>query len=92
MCGRFNITDSPLVQALLEELGVDIGPLPVRYNIAPTESVLTLYQIEDQYHAQEMRWWLTPSWSNGPSQKFAMFNARAESIATSRAYRGPFKD
>lgn len=95
MCGRFNLTDSPMLQALLEELGIDIGPVPVRFNIAPTEPVLTIYQSPGSEHAinqaMDMRWWLTPSWSSGPSQKFAMFNARAETIATARSYRGPFK-
>lgn len=91
MCGRYNITDSPAVHALLDELGIDIGPLPTRYNVAPTDPTLTLFKIDDNYHAKDMRWWLTPSWSDGPSQKFAMFNARSESIDTSKAYRGPFK-
>lgn len=39
-----------------------------------------------------MRWWLHPHWSREePNQKFAMFNARAENLATSRAYKGPFQ-
>lgn len=91
MCGRFNITDNPMVHALLDELGIDIGSLPARYNIAPTEPVLTFYHYENRYHAHEMRWWLTPSWSDGPSQKYAMFNARSETILSSRAYKGPFQ-
>jgi len=91
MCGRFNLTDNPAVHALLNELGINIEFIPARYNIAPTESVLTLYHYENKYHAHEMRWWLTPFWSEGPSQKFAMFNARAETIHSSRAYKGPFQ-
>lgn len=91
MCGRFNIIDSPLIHTLLGELEIDIGPLPTRYNIAPTEQVLTIYQDDAGYQAMDMRWWLTPSWSDGPSQKYAMFNARAETIDTSRAYKGPFR-
>ena len=93
MCGRYNLTDSPNVHALLDALGIAIGPLPVRYNIAPTEPALTVYRDgdEDKLAVADMRWWLTPSWSDGPSQKYAMFNARSETIATSRAFRGPFK-
>ena len=91
MCGRFNLTDSPAVHGLLNELHIDIGQLPARYNIAPTEPVLTFYHYEGKYHAHEMRWWLTPSWADEPSQKFAMFNARSETIASSHAYQGPFQ-
>ncbi len=91
MCGRYNITDSPAIQQLLERLGIDIGPLPTRYNIAPTDPAPCIFHDDDHYAMTDMRWWLTPSWSDGPSQKFAMFNARAENVETSRAYRGPFK-
>ena len=91
MCGRFNTTDSPQLQALLATLHIDIGPLPTRYNIAPTEPVLTLYESDGSFAAMEMRWWLTPHWAREPSQKFAMFNARSETVATSKAYAGPFK-
>jgi putative SOS response-associated peptidase YedK len=62
-----------------------------RYNIAPTENLLVVHDFNGGRHLSEMRWWLTPHWSDGPSQKFAMFNARAESIEQSRAYKGPFQ-
>ena len=91
MCGRFNITDSPAVHALLDDLGVDIGELPTRYNVAPTDPVMTLYASEQGVHARDMRWWLTPSWSDGPSQKYAMFNARAETLETSITYTSAFR-
>lgn len=91
MCGRYNITDSPVVHALLDDLGISIGELPSRYNVAPTDPALTIYHNGECFDAIDMRWWLTPSWSQGPSQKFAMFNARSETIATSRAYQKPFK-
>ncbi|MBT8148667.1 MAG: SOS response-associated peptidase [Pseudomonadales bacterium] len=91
MCGRFNTTDSPQLQALLDELNIDIGPVPTRYNIAPTEQVLTLFAHGDEFKAMEMRWWLTPHWAREPSQKFAMFNARAETVASSKAFAAPFK-
>jgi putative SOS response-associated peptidase YedK len=92
MCGRFNLTDSPAIHALLDDLGIDIGPLPTRYNIAPTDPIATIFHDEEAgYTIGDMRWWLTPNWSDGPSQKYAMFNARAENIESSRAYKGPFR-
>lgn len=92
MCGRFNVTDSPLTQALLKTLVIDIGPLPEpRYNIAPTECVPVVHELDGKRALTQMRWWLVPSWSDGPSQKYAMFNARSETLAKSWAFRGPFK-
>jgi putative SOS response-associated peptidase YedK len=36
------------------------------------------------------RWWLTPSWAPRVEQKYAMFNARSETLGSSRAFRRPF--
>ena len=90
MCGRYNIIDDPLSQALLEILGIELQ-LTTRYNIAPTEQVPVICDIQGQRQCHDMRWWLTPSWSDGPSTRYAMFNARAESVAKSPAFRGPLR-
>jgi len=90
MCGRYNIIDDPFTRALMEQLGITTG-LTTRHNIAPTETVPVVYQQDSQRLCQDMRWWLVPSWSDGPSTKYAMFNARSESVASNRAFRGPFK-
>lgn len=93
MCGRFNIIDDPLTQLLVTITGQGQGwSLPTEYNIAPTQQIPVLTRDEaGTWHQQSMRWWLVPAWSDGPSTKYSMFNARAESIAKSRAYRGPFQ-
>ena len=90
MCGRFNVIDNPELQRLLQQLGIDLG-LPSRANIAPTE---TIAMVRSSAHATELvdvRWWLIPAWSKQPDQKYSMFNARCETIATSRAYAQPFR-
>ncbi len=91
MCGRYNLTDSPMVQALLDILGIDIGPLPARFNICPTEHSPVICRQLGQTLMLNMRWWLVPSWSSGPTNDYAMFNARAESLLQSKAYALPFK-
>ncbi len=90
MCGRYNITDDPLLLALMDSLGLHLH-LPSRYNIAPTEFVPVVLETAGRRQQVTARWWLVPSWSDGPSTRYAMFNARAESLDKSRAYRGPFK-
>ncbi len=61
------------------------------FNIAPTEQLPVIHEHAGGRHFSAMTWWLTPHWSDGPSQKYAMFNARAEGIEKSRAYKGPFQ-
>ncbi len=91
MCGRYNVTDSAVVHELLAYLNVDLGPLPVRYNLAPTDQVPVVHQWEGQRLISDMRWWLVPHWTDRPSTKYAMFNARSESLESSRAFQGCFR-
>ncbi len=42
-------------------------------------------------HARPMRWWLVPYWSPDSKPRYAMFNARAETLQSSRAFRGAFE-
>jgi putative SOS response-associated peptidase YedK len=90
MCGRFNVIDNPGLQQLLRDLGVDLK-LPPGINVAPTEAVFLVRNQQGQASAEAARWWLTPSWASQVDQKYAMFNARSETLASSRAFRQPFK-
>jgi putative SOS response-associated peptidase YedK len=90
MCGRFNVIDNPGLRQLLQDLGVDIG-LPTRVNVAPTEAVGLVRTGDSGVRLDQARWWLTPSWAPAVDQKYSMFNARSETLATSRAFRTPFK-
>jgi len=90
MCGRFNIIDDKGMRDLLRALGLEFN-FPTRINIAPTEAVPVILQGDHGLTVHEMRWWLTPSWAPEVSTRFSMFNARSETIATSKAFRGPFR-
>jgi putative SOS response-associated peptidase YedK len=90
MCGRFNVIDSPGLQQLMQDLGIDLK-LPRAVNVAPTEPVQLVWDIARERQAGTARWWLTPSWAKAVDQKYAMFNARSETLAGSRAFRRPFK-
>lgn len=91
MCGRFNVIDDPELRKLLEDLGIDLN-LPTRTNIAPTESIaMVRAAASGGRELEEVRWWLTPGWSREISQKYSMFNARSETLASSRAFAQPFK-
>ena len=90
MCGRFNVIDNPELRKLLHDLGIELS-LPTRTNIAPTESIAMVRAGERGNEVAEVRWWLTPHWAKEVSQKYSMFNARSESLATSRAFAEPFR-
>ncbi|MEE4277643.1 MAG: SOS response-associated peptidase [Halieaceae bacterium] len=89
MCGRFNVLQTPGLEALLQSLGCHGRPAQ-RSNIAPTESVPLIRAAGGRVELVEAHWWLTPHWAKERSQKYAMFNARAESAANSPAFRKPF--
>ncbi len=91
MCGRFNIiSDSLQIRILMDRLGVDFS-LPSQYNIAPTEEIPVIRQIDGENELVMMRWWLVPAWAPEPSTKYSMFNARSDKVLQSRAFAGPFK-
>lgn len=88
MPSRYNITDDANMHQLLSKLHVDLGPLPTRYNLAPTDQVPVIHQWEGQRLISDMRWWLVPHWCKVPSTDYPTFNARWESLEKSRAYLG----
>jgi putative SOS response-associated peptidase YedK len=90
MCGRFNVIDSPGLQQLLQDLGIDLS-LPPAVNVAPTEQVSLVRRDERGTALDAARWWLTPSWAKEVSQEYSMFNARSEKLSKSPAFRGPFR-
>ncbi len=90
MCGRYNLVDDPATRALLKELDIDVG-IHGRVNIAPTEHAPVIVNGGSGHVLEEMRWWLVPSWASKPDSRYAMFNARAETVHESRAFREPFR-
>lgn len=91
MCGRFNVTSDPLNRLIVEITGRGFV-IDTRYNIAPTEQVPVLLKHADgEWDLEDMRWWLVPWWSDGPSTRYAMYNAKSETLTKSRAYRELFE-
>ena len=90
MCGRFNMTTDPLTRLFMALAGRSM-PGGDRLNVAPTETVPVVAAEEGARFVAEMRWWLVPSWAKAPDTRYAMFNARSETLARSPAFRGPFR-
>lgn len=92
MCSRIFVTPGKPLQLLLDLFGLKGADLPEINNLAPTEAAPVIYREDSGFNISPMRWWLHPSWSpEQPNQKFAMFNARIETVLTSRAFQGPVR-
>jgi putative SOS response-associated peptidase YedK len=91
MCGRFTQERpaSELAEIFAAEPIVD-DPGP-RFNVAPTDEVLVVVQREERRAITAYRWGLVPHWSADLKAGSRMFNARAETLTTSPAFREAFK-
>jgi putative SOS response-associated peptidase YedK len=95
MCGRYTATTAASV--LAEVFGVDeikTADLPPRFNVAPSQPVYAIAERRPRHEGEmatrqlgTFRWGLVPSWASDPSVGNRMINARAETVATKRAYR-----
>lgn len=91
MCGRYTLAKTAEeIEALVGDL-VDI-PFPVvpRYNIAPSQPVLSILKRRAP-EATFTQWGLIPPWAKDPSIGSRLINARAETLAEKPAFRGSFR-
>ena len=86
MCGRYSlISDLQELAQQFEFDGTGFEHSP-RYNVAPTQQVLTVTKRDDR-QAEYMRWGLIPSWAKDPSIGNRMINARCETVAQKPSFR-----
>ena len=91
MCGRFSQQRpaSELAEIFAAEpLADDLGAC---YNVAPTDPALVVVQREERRAITAYRWGLVPHWATDLKSGSRMFNARAETLTTSPAFREAFK-
>ncbi|MEO8570568.1 MAG: SOS response-associated peptidase [Chloroflexota bacterium] len=90
MCGRFT-QERPASEFAeifgAEPLADDPGD---RYNVAPTDEAVVVVQRDERRAVIAYRWGLIPHWAGDAKVGSRMFNARAETIATSPAFRDAF--
>ena len=91
MCGRFTLIAWDEIEKRFLPTGSGMEIIrerfaetdPERYNIAPTQDVVTIANDGEANVAQFMRWGLVPSWAKDISIGSRMINARAETLAES---------
>lgn len=72
--------------------GPDGGPLRPRYNVSPSQLVLTVVAGESAARAFAWKTWgLVPAWAKDASMGGKLFNARAETVAEKPSFRSAFK-
>jgi putative SOS response-associated peptidase YedK len=94
MCGRYASTRSAAdLSALFEADDETDGALTADYNVAPTDPVAIVRNTvrSPRPVLSLARWGLVPSWSKDSSGAARMINARAETVATSRAFAQSFE-
>jgi putative SOS response-associated peptidase YedK len=90
MCGRFTQqrSDAELAELFAAEPLSD-GP-GGRFNIAPTDPASVVVEKAERRALTAYRWGLIPHWAKDSSIGSRLINARAETLATSNAFRDSF--
>jgi putative SOS response-associated peptidase YedK len=90
MCGRYTATKT--LMELLARLGlhnsVEVVP---RYNVAPTQPVLAVWEESGMREARFARWALMPRWVKDSRNFSQVINARAETMTEKPAFRDSVK-
>jgi len=93
MCGRFTLFTpaSRLAEVFLPGEAVTLAP---RYNIAPSQPVLTVRTspATGRREFATPRWGLVPSWAKDASIGNRLINARAETVSEKPAFRRAFRE
>jgi putative SOS response-associated peptidase YedK len=90
VCGRF--TQERPASELAEIFGAEplVDDPGGHYNVAPTDQATVVVERDDRRALTAYRWGLIPHWASDAKVGSRMFNARAETIATSPAFRDAF--
>jgi len=90
MCGRFTVSQ-PRFTHIEMVLSTQFNVVQPHYNIAPSEQIAVIYQVDEQFVMSDMKWGLVPSWSKAPTTTHNTFNAEIETITENRLYRSAFR-
>ncbi|EMI16921.1 protein containing DUF159 [Rhodopirellula maiorica SM1] len=102
MCGRFTLRTSlaDLRQLFFPQDDPDVFSAAIqsvlnqpRYNIAPTQSVAVIRQLDgDAPEFAAMRWGFIPNWADDVAIGARMINARSETIDEKRSFKNAFQN
>ncbi len=91
MCGRFT-QERPTAELAAYFDAEDLAQSPGgRFNVAPTDEAAVVVQRDDRRAITAYRWGLIPHWAEHAKVGNRLFNARAETLATSPMFRDAFR-
>ncbi|WP_128895806.1 SOS response-associated peptidase [Longirhabdus pacifica] len=90
MCGRFTLTAEE--ETILSYLNLDHKPMTwkPRYNIAPTQSVLSCIKHQDAMRIGTLQWGLIPHWAKDSKIGSKLINARSETVMQKPSFKNSF--
>lgn len=90
MCGRFAQRSDP--KRLAREFKIaEVPDVAARYNIAPTQDILSIRRADDDREAVFLKWGLVPSWAKDALIGAKLINARSETVTEKPSFREAFK-
>ncbi|WP_141994753.1 SOS response-associated peptidase [Bacillus sp. B4EP4a] len=92
MCGRFTLfTDIEEIKDRFDIQGSFDEEYQFSYNIAPSQSVLSVINDGAMNRLGYLRWGLIPFWAKDEKVGYKMINARAETIAEKASFKNAYK-
>jgi putative SOS response-associated peptidase YedK len=91
MCGRFTLKNLDRLLDRLRARGVEvsgINEIIPRFNIAPSQEILTIVERDSAREATFLQWGLIPYWSKEPK---GVINARVETIEEKPSFKESFE-
>lgn len=90
MCGRYVSPDEASIEREFNLVHAE-WQFPANFNTAPTQVVPAIRARNGIRESALLRWGLVPFFAGGLPGKYSTFNARLETLASSAAFRGPWK-
>jgi putative SOS response-associated peptidase YedK len=91
VCGRFTQQRPASELAEIFEAEPLVDDPGGHFNVAPTDEALVVVQRADRRAVTAYRWGLIPHWATDAKVGSRMFNARAETLTSSPAFREAFR-
>jgi putative SOS response-associated peptidase YedK len=90
MCGRYVSPDEASIEREFNLVHTE-WEFPPSFNVAPTQAVPVVRNIDGARRGALMRWGLIPYFARGIPPKYSTINARIENVQTAASYRGPWE-
>ncbi|KAB2338417.1 SOS response-associated peptidase [Cytobacillus depressus] len=94
MCGRFTLTATfeQIIDRFDIEQFIQEDLFSPSYNVAPSQSVLSVINDGSKNRLGFLRWGLIPSWAKDEKIGYKMINARAETLNEKPSFRNAYKN